>query len=129
MLTRQPEELHQFFVSCVNAHDVDALLALYEHDATVADMAGQPLQGPGNLRAFLTGFLAAVKRIEGETRKVLISGEIALLSSSWHAVLATPDGGDTTVTGTSAEIARRQSDGTWRFLLDDPQFVHIPPQA
>lgn len=122
----QPEELHQLFAACVNAHDIDALLALYEQDSTAADLEGHPLQG-ADLRAFLLGFLSLVKHIDGGTRKVLVSGDIALLSSTWHAVLAAPDGGMTTATGISAEVARRQSDGTWRFLIDDPQFVNASP--
>jgi len=125
LYAQQPEELHQLFVACVNAHDVDALLALYEQDSTVADLEGHLLQGTDNLRAFLIGFLAVVKQIDGGTRKVLVSGNIALLSSTWQAILAAHDGGTFCVTGTSAEIARRQPDGTWRFLIDDPQFVNL----
>ena len=126
---RQPEELHQLFAACVNAHDVDALLALYEHDSTAADLEGHTILGTDNLRAFLFGFLSIVKQIDGGTRKVLISGDIALLSSTWQAVLAAPDGKIATVTGTSAEVARRQSDGAWRFLIDDPQFVNTSPSS
>jgi len=129
MSAQQPEELHQLFVACINAHDLDALLALYEQDSTVADLAGHPLHGTDDFRAFLTGFLAVVKQIDGGTRKVLVAGDIALLSSTWRAVLAAQDGGVTIVTGTSAEVARRQLDGTWRFLLDDPQFVSVPTQS
>lgn len=125
---QQPEELHQLFVACVNAHDVDALLALYEQDSTVADLEGHPLQGTDTLRAFLMGFLAVVKQIDGGTRKVLVSGNIALLSSSYRALLVAPTGELTSLTGTSAEVARRQPDGTWRFLIDDPQFVNASPQ-
>ncbi len=129
MSAQRPEELHQLFVACVNAHDVDALMALYEPDSTVADLEGHPLQGTDNLCAFLIGFLAVVKQMEGGTRKVLVAGNIALMSSTWRAVLATPDGGMTSVTGTSAEVARRQLDGTWRFLIDDPQFVNVYAQS
>lgn len=125
---QQPEELHQLFVACVNAYDVDALLALYEQDSTVADLEGHPLQGTDTLRAFLIGFLAVVKQIDGGTCKVLVSGNIALLSSSYHALLVAPTGELTSLTGTSAEVARRQPDGTWRFLIDDPQFVNASPQ-
>ncbi len=127
MFAQQPEDLHRLFVACVNAHDIDALLALYEQDSTVADLEGHSLQGTDNLRAFLLGFLSIVKHINGGTRKVVVSGNVALLSSTWHAVLVAHDGGTTTVTGISAEVARRQSDGTWRFLIDDPQFVNASP--
>ena len=108
-----------------NAHDVDALLALYEPDSTAVDLEGHPLQGTDNLRAFLLGVLSVVKQIDSGTRKVLVSGNIALLSSTWRAVLAAHDGGMTSITGTSAEVARRQPDGTWRSLIDDPEFVNV----
>lgn len=129
MYAQRPEELHQLFVACVNEHNIDALLALYEQNSTVADLEGHPLQGIDKLRTFMLGFLAIVKQIDGETRKVLVSGDIALLSSTYHAVLAAQDGETTSITGTSAEVARRQPDGTWRFLLDDPQFVNVPASS
>lgn len=122
MSAQHPQELHQLFVANVNAHDVDALMALYEHDCTTADLEGHSLQGMDNLRAFLAGFLAVVKQLDGETRRVFVAGDIALMSGTWHAVLATRDGGVTSVTGTSGEVARRQPDGTWRFLIDVPLF-------
>ncbi len=129
MSAQWPEELHQLFVDCANAHDIDALMALYEPDCTTVDLEGHTLQGTDNWRAFLLGFLAVVKQLECETRKVLVAGNIALMSSTWRAVLATPDGGVTSGTGTSAEVARRQPDGTWRYLIDDPQFVKVYAQA
>ncbi len=129
MYAQRPEELHQLFVAGVNEHDVDALLALYEQDSTVADLEGHLLQSTDDLRAFLLGFLAVVKQIDGGTRKVLVSGNIALLSSTYHAVLAVQNGELTSIMGISAEAARRQPDGIWRFLLDDPQFVNVPAQS
>jgi ketosteroid isomerase-like protein len=129
MSAQQPEELHRLFVECVNAHNIDGLLALYEQDSTVADLEGRPLRGIDSLRAFLLGFLSAVKQIDGATRKVLVAGDIALLSSTYHATLTAYNGETTSITGTSAEVARRQPDGTWRFLIDDPQFMNTAPQS
>ena len=80
MSAQQPEELHRLFVACVNAYDIDALLALYEQDSTAADLEGHPFQGTDNLRTFLLGFLSLVKQIDGGTRKVLVSGRGFLLS-------------------------------------------------
>ncbi len=128
MFTDQPGDLHQLFMAGVNAHDIEALLALYEPDSTAVDLGGNSLSGLDNLRAFLTGFLSVAREIEGGTRKVLVAGDMALMSSSWKVVLATPDGGTAIAMGTSAEVARRQPDGTWRFLIDDPQFVAVPVQ-
>lgn len=122
---QQPEHLHQLFITGVNAHDIEGLMALYEPASTTADLEGHLLQDLSALREFLTGLLTVVKRLDGETRRVLVAGDIALLSSTWRAVLVDGDGEIINVTGTSAEVARRQPDGIWRFLIDDPQFVNV----
>ena len=123
MPAREPTELHQLFIAATNAHDLDALMALYEPQATTTDLEGRTLKNLDELRGFLGGFLAGVKRLDGGTRRALVAGDIALLSSSFTATLTTPDGGETQVHGTSAEVAHRQPDGTWLFLIDDPAFL------
>jgi len=63
----------------------------------------------------LTGLVGMVDRLDGETRKVIVHGDYALMSATFNA-----NGG--AVSGTTGEMARRQPDGTWRFLIDDPAF-------
>ena len=120
---QHPEELHQLFLSGTESHDLEGLIALYEPVSVAVDLEGRPLDIDG-LREFLTGFLASVKRLEYDTRQVLVAGDIALMSITWRAVFATQDG-ETTNVGITAEVARRQPDGTWRFVIDDPQFVDV----
>ncbi|MFL6143464.1 MAG: YybH family protein [Labedaea sp.] len=124
MPANHPEELHELFVAAVNHHDLDALVALYEPDAVGVDLEGKPVAGAAALRKFLGGFLSRVQSMAGDTRRAHRNGDLALLSSSWRATLAAgPGGGPFTVEGTSAEIARRQPDGTWRLFIDDPAFT------
>jgi ketosteroid isomerase-like protein len=120
---QHPEELHILFGAYVNAHDVDALMALYEPASTAVDLQGHLLQDPDTLRASLSALLSVIEYLDGTTRKVLMAGNVALLSSSWSAVLRAQELERKHVTGTSAEVARRQPDGTWLFVIDDPQFV------
>jgi uncharacterized protein (TIGR02246 family) len=124
----RPDDLHRLFAEGVNSRDVEALLRLYEQDAAVVDLTGSVVRDEPALRAFLTGFVASVRRIEGETRKVFVAGDLALMSSAWRAELVAGDGGAATATGTTAEVARRQPDGSWRFVIDDPQFPAPPAQ-
>ncbi|WP_173062496.1 YybH family protein [Phytohabitans houttuyneae] len=112
---QRPEDLHQLFVDGVNRKDVDALLALYEPDSVTIGLDGTRHADHASLGAMLSGLLAAVDRIEGETRKVVVHGDHALMSASFRAV-----GGE--LAGVSGEVAHRQPDGTWRFLIDDPTF-------
>jgi uncharacterized protein (TIGR02246 family) len=117
------EQLHVLFDDAVNAHDLDALMELYEPDPLAADLDGNTLRGTTALRQFLAEFLAVAQSIDTTTRKAVATDDIALLSSRWLAHIHTPDGEDLTAEGSSAEVARRQPDGTWRFIIDDPLFT------
>jgi ketosteroid isomerase-like protein len=112
---KRPEDLHKLFLDGVNDKDVDALLALYEPDSVTLGLDGARLADEAALRAMLTGFVGMVDRLDGGTRKVVAHGDYALMSATFTA-----NGG--AVSGVTGEVARRQPDGTWRFLIDDPAF-------
>lgn len=59
-------------------------------------------------------------KIQLQARRVHVVGELALISNDATVSGATPDGAP--VISTSTEIARRGSDGSWRYVLDDPYF-------
>ncbi|MCW6007201.1 nuclear transport factor 2 family protein [Micromonospora sp. CPCC 205371] len=113
---RRPQDLHELFMKGVNTKDVDALMALYEPDSLTLGLDGSRLEGDAALRAMLTGLVDAVDHLDGGTRKVIVHGDYALMSATFTA-----NGG--AVSGNSGEVARRQPDGSWRFLIDDPTFA------
>lgn len=121
-----PADLHGLFLAGVNAHDIGALMGLYEPDALGVDLAGEPLDNRDELREFLIGFLHVAQHLDGETRRVHVAKDLALMSSTWHATLTTTTGQTTHMHGTSAEVARRQHDGTWLFAIDTPVFIPHP---
>jgi ketosteroid isomerase-like protein len=47
-------------------------------------------------------------------------GEIALLFSDWTLSATDPDGHAIEMAGRTSDVARRQSDGSWLFVIDDP---------
>jgi uncharacterized protein (TIGR02246 family) len=122
MPATEPAELHTLFAATINDKDADALLALYEPDGVAKHLDGSTRTGRSELCTMIDELLKTIDHIEGETRKVLVVGDIALMSASWRALVTTPDG-DSQATGTTAEVARRQPDGTWRWVIDDPLFV------
>ncbi|MBB4908295.1 YybH family protein [Actinophytocola algeriensis] len=122
MTATEPAELHKLFAAAINDKDADTLLALYEPAGTAVHLDGSTRTGETALRAMVDELLSTIEHIEGETRKVIVSGDIALTSAIWHARVATPDGGTEEAGGTTAEVARRQPDGTWRWTIDAPAF-------
>lgn len=118
MPATDPAEMHDLFSAAVNAKDTEAVLALYEPTGTAVHLDGSTRTGEPALRAMVDDLLSTIDHIDGKTRKVIVSGDIALTSATWHARLSTNEEAG----GTTAEVARRQPDGTWRWVIDDPAF-------
>ena len=123
MPANRPEDLHALFLAGVAARDLDAIMKIYEPEPVGMNLAGEQITGHAAMREFLGGFLSRVRTMSGSTRRVLISGDLALISNSWQGTITGPDGQPLTASGTTAEVARRQPDGTWRLVIDDPAFI------
>lgn len=117
-----PEEIHRLWAEAYNRGDLEALLGLYEAESALVPQPGQaPVAGTGAIREALQSFLSQKGQltIEIETAYAIRAGELALLSSRWR-LNDRSRGGVTVTTHKSAEIVRRQPDGSWRYVLDHP---------
>jgi len=52
--------------------------------------------------------------------RVLEAGGLALVAGNWSFTGTAPDGSAVNLTGHNADVLRRQPDGTWRFVIDNP---------
>lgn len=120
---REPQALHRLFEAFANAGDLDGLMSIYEPQVTAVPQPGQVVRGVQPLRDELGGLLAMGPTFHLQTLKVLRSDDIALLCNRWTATAEGPDGKEVHLGGVSAEVARRQPDGTWFIVVDDPNFV------
>jgi hypothetical protein len=75
--------------------------------------------GSEQARAALQGFLALKGRITLETKLVVTVGELAYLANTWSLSGTGPDGNPVVLGATTAEVARRQADGSWRYVIDN----------
>jgi len=108
MFAPTPESLTLLFLERANAGDVEGVVDLYEPGAVVAFPSGLRAVGHAQIRRAYAELLAVQPRFSpGVARPTLMAGDLALTAT----VLPT---------GTAAEVARRQPDGTWRWVFDDP---------
>ena len=115
----QPGDLHTAVQKAFNAGDVDALVDLYEADAWLFGPEG-PVQGRDAIRGVWTGFLAMSAQLTMVTQYAVEQGDIALLSNRWTAAV-----GDEEMSATTAEVARKQADGSWRYVIDNPDATGV----
>lgn len=108
-----PQDLSRLLVERLNAGDVDGLVALYEPDAVLALPQGRIAKGAAQIHAAYEQIVSDLPPVvPGQQQVTLLHGDLALTSTRLS-------NGDTT-----AEVARRQPDGTWRWVLDQPVVSH-----
>jgi ketosteroid isomerase-like protein len=110
----KPEDITRLFVERANLGDAEGVAALYEKGAVLAFPPGQITVGRDAIQALYVKFFADKPQFKPEkSLPTLLSGDLALTS--------TPAGDSA---GARAQVVRRQGDGSWLRVLDQPEFGH-----
>jgi uncharacterized protein (TIGR02246 family) len=117
--SRRPEDVIHRFAERLNQGDVAGALALYETEAIFVPEPGRSVTGKERIRKALQRFTALRPTLTGEIKGVREVGDVALVLNRWHLAGQGPQG-PVEMSGTSADVLRRQEDGSWRVLIDDP---------
>jgi hypothetical protein len=104
---RDPQDLERLLIARQWTGDVEGMAALFEPHAVMDSGEGQLTLGREAIRAHFAEITATGRKFQaGKQSPAVINGDLALTSTRL------PDG---TVT---AEVARRQGDGTWLWVID-----------
>lgn len=114
-----PAQLHRHFEERFNAGDLAGLLALYEPDAALITEPGALSVGLDGIGAALQGFLDLGGQISLDTKQVVTVGDLAFLTNRWSLTGTNPDGTQLEMGAITAEVARRQDDGSWLYVIDN----------
>jgi uncharacterized protein (TIGR02246 family) len=120
MPARTPEEIQALMAAAFNAGDLDAFLQLHEEDATVVvPPDGDRVSGREAIRAAVQPTFALRPTIRNEVVDKLQGDGLALIHARWN--LAGTDGGQPVeMSGRATVVSRRQPDGSWRIVLENP---------
>jgi uncharacterized protein (TIGR02246 family) len=116
-----PKEAHDLFVQYFNEGNLEKVISLYEPNATLV-MMSEPVHGHEAIRKALAVFLSFKGHMELHVDRVFQADDVALLFSTWTLTGTDPDDGSPRVTsGQTSDVVRKQSDGSWLFVIDNPE--------
>lgn len=126
MNKHDPAHIHTLFMGAFNAGDIESLVALYESNAVLV-VNSEPVAGQQSIRNAYESFLARRPRMSLKTCSVVVFDDnLAVLHGDWVLEPGPEDETGKTTRGLSTEVVRRQADGSWRFVIDNP---HTPAQT
>jgi ketosteroid isomerase-like protein len=118
-----PEDVARMLGEAITSGEIDAALSLYEPGATFAMPTGfgeGSVTGIDGLREALGGFLAMSPELRINPEKTLVSGDLAMVTGNWTLRGRDAEGNDVDASGRYADVMRRQSDGRWLYVIDNP---------
>lgn len=127
MCVDDPGQLGRLFAERANVGDLEGMLSLYEDDATFVGPDGGSASGRDAIRERLQGLLAIRPHVTVTSCEVVMAGDVALMSNRFRITLGAEDGDGAGFDGASTEIARRQPDGGWLYLIDHPKLAVEAP--
>ena len=120
MSSGTPEEILKSIVDGINTGNLDALMTLYEPEAGFAAQPGSLSHGLSGVREGLAGFIAMKGKLDLKVKRILEASDLALVITDWSFTGSGPGGDPVNLASKSADVLRRQADGSWLFVIDNP---------
>ena len=120
MAANSPQEVASGIGQGLSNGDLDGIMALYEPNACLVPQEGEVLQGHAAIREGIAGFIALKPSMTGESRAVVQADDLAIVYTRWTLSGTSPDGDPVNMSGQSTDVMRRQPDGTWLCVIDNP---------
>jgi uncharacterized protein (TIGR02246 family) len=118
---QNPAEVYATYLKAFNAGNVDATVACYEPQACFMSRSGRAAYGEAELREVFRLTFANKPQMKFNVRKVIPAGEnLALVVVEWRSKAVSPQGEVRLWSGMATDIVRRQADGNWKIVLDNP---------
>ncbi|HEY7110491.1 MAG TPA: nuclear transport factor 2 family protein [Nitrososphaeraceae archaeon] len=117
---KTPEEVLDSITKGINAGDLETLMTLYEPQACFAIQQGKPATSSDGIRENLHKFIDLNGKLDLKVKRVLTASDLALVTSEWSFSGTGSDGKPVNLNAKSADVLRRQSDGTWLLVIDNP---------
>jgi ketosteroid isomerase-like protein len=119
----KPEDCDRLIVDAIEKGDIETSVALYEPEAVLFTEPNQLIKGHDAIRKQNEKGIAAKTKFTIHDIKTTMSGDctLAITRMKITTVDVNPKTGkEVRNLVNTEEVVRKQPDGTWRFVIDDP---------
>ena len=110
----------RYFQNCVRNGDVDGALSCFDAEAIYIPTLGNVVKGTAEIRKGLETLCGMKPNLQAKRSLGLEVGDLASWVDEWTLQATLPDGTVLNMKGVSSDILKKQTDGTWVYLVDNP---------
>lgn len=122
---RTARRVDELFQEAMNEGDLDKAIALYDDNAVFVQEPGKPaVTGLENIRQVLGEFQAIKPKLKVEVMQFVEADDVAFFTLKWQINGTSPDGEEISVSSYDGNVVKRQEDGTWKTVIDNPFHAH-----
>ena len=118
----KPEDCDRLLIQAMESGDLETTVGLYEPEAVLFTESGD-LVKIDEIQKHNQEFIALKTKTNIEKIEAVMSGDGTLATTRMKCATVYKDpktGKEVTMHTNSLEVVRKQPDGTWRFVIDDP---------
>jgi ketosteroid isomerase-like protein len=111
--------------SSFHKKDINGVMSSYEADAVIVFEPEKPVSDSASVRQGFQGFFAVNPTFEYSGHELFINDDLAVHFAPWSMTGKTPDGNEVMQSGLSVAVLRKQPDGKWLMVFDNPFGDHL----
>jgi len=118
----QPDDSSRILVNAIESGDIDTIVSLYEPEAILFSKSGRLMHGLEAIRENNLGLIALKPTFTVDFITATISADGMLATNRMKAELSwtDKDGNPKKESVDTLEVLRKQADGSWLYVIDDP---------
>jgi len=106
--------------SAFHDKDIEEVMASYEDGSTVVFEPEKPISDSNVLREMFQGAFMINPKFVYSGHEIFVTGNIATHFAPWTMTGKAPDGTEIKQKGLSVAVLRKQDDGKWLIVFDNP---------
>ena len=108
------EDAHATLAAAFNSGNVATVLQMYDTTGIIVPEPGKPVSGDDKFEESIKAILSIKGKMEIKTVYCLQAGDIALGRLEWSIT----DGDEVKISAKGIEVMKRQTDGSWKIVID-----------